>query len=158
MEQFILNPIGTIRNREGDVSIELDREYIPALAVLDGFSHVNVLWWCSGCDTAELRSILEAPSPYKGSPEVMGIFATRSPMRPNPIALTAAQIIGIDHQNGVIRLSYIDADDKTPVIDLKPYTPSLDRIEFPLVPDWCGTWPKSLEESANFDWDDVFNF
>lgn len=158
MEQFTLNQIGKIRNRGDDVCVELDPAYIHALQALDGFSHLNILWWCNGCDSAQARSCLEAPSPYKGSPEVMGIFATRSPMRPNPVALTAAQIIEIDHQHGIIRLAYIDADDGTPVLDLKPYTPSLDRVEAPSVPDWCAAWPKSLEESGEFDWDSVFNF
>lgn len=88
----------------------------------------------------------------------MGIFATRSPARPNPIALGTAQVIRIDHASGVIQIAYTDAADQTPVLDIKPYTPSLDRVESPAVPDWCSHWPKSLEESGGFDWESVFNF
>lgn len=88
----------------------------------------------------------------------MGIFATRSPMRPNPIALTAVEIINIDYQKGIIQIAYIDANDNTPILDIKPYTPSLDRIENPGVPKWCCHWPKSLEQSAYFDWEKEFNF
>ena len=88
----------------------------------------------------------------------MGTFAIRSPMRPNPIALTAVQVLNIDFNAGIIQINYIDAENDSPVLDIKPYTPSLDRIENPKVPEWCSHWPKSLEESANFDWQNEFNF
>lgn len=88
----------------------------------------------------------------------MGIFATRSPVRPNPIALSTAEIIGIDYQNGIVQIAYIDANDNTPLLDIKPYTPSLDRVETPGVPAWCSHWPQSLEESASFAWENEFNF
>ena len=61
----------------------------------------------------------------------MGIFATRAPLRPNPIALSTAEVLDIDQANGILRLAYIDALDGTPVLDIKPYTPSLDRVETP---------------------------
>jgi tRNA-Thr(GGU) m(6)t(6)A37 methyltransferase TsaA len=91
---------------------------------LDGFSHINVLWWCHKCDSEEARNILEVKKPYRKAPDIIGVFATRSPVRPNPIALTAVQVIGIDHAAGTIQLAYIDADDGTPVLDIKPYTPT----------------------------------
>ena len=58
----------------------------------------------------------------------------------------------------MIGLAYIDANDNTPLLDIKPYTPSMDRIESPTVPDWCSHWPKSLEESSDFPWENEFNF
>ena len=88
----------------------------------------------------------------------MGIFATRSPIRPNPIALTAVEILHIDYEKGVIQIAYIDANDGSPVLDIKPYTPSLDRIEAPEVPVWCAHWPKSLEVSGSFAWEKEFDF
>ncbi len=90
---------------------------------------------------------------HKNSPEVLGTFATRSPMRPNPIALDCVQVTYIDHENAVIGLAYIEAFDGSPVLDIKPYTPSLDRVENPVVPEWCSHWPKSYEESGDFDWE-----
>ena len=54
----------------------------------------------------------------------MGVFATRSPLRPNPIALTAAEIIHTDQEKGLIRVTFLDADNGTPVLDIKPYTQS----------------------------------
>lgn len=85
-----------------------------------------------------------------------GVFSTRSPIRPNPIALTAVQVIHIDYEKGIVQIAYIDANDGSPVLDIKPYTPSLDRVENPDVPKWRGHWPKSIEESGSFDWKDEF--
>lgn len=158
MKELSVNPIGKIKICGEGMFIELNKSYISALKGLDGFSHVDVIWWFDDCDNKESRSVLEASSPYKKGPSTLGIFATRSPFRPNPIALTAAQIIYIDHENGRIQLAYIDANDGTPVIDLKPYTPSLDRVESPQVPEWCSHWPKSLEKSGEFNWEEEFNF
>lgn len=159
MKSIELNPIGVIsHNQEGSI-LTVDKQYIPALRELDGFSHINVLWWCHECDNDEARNIVEVlEAPYKKAPEVMGIFATRSPMRPNPIALTASPVTYIDHDNGIIRLAYIDAENGTPVLDIKPYTPSIDRVDDPKVPDWCSHWPKSVEQSGDFDWAAEFNF
>lgn len=155
---YTLNSIGRIRNNEGEAFIELDKKYIPALKALEGFSHINVLWWFDKFDNDEARAVLEADQPYKKAPKKMGIFATRSPIRPNPIALTAVEVIGIDYERGIINIAYIDADDNTPLIDIKPYTPSLDKIDTPSVPKWCSHWPESLEKSADFDWEKEFNF
>ena len=158
MQNFQVNPIGKINVNKKGMFIELEPEYIPALQALDGFSHLSVIWWFSDFDSEEARNILEVPQPYKNGPEVMGIFATRSPVRPNPIALTAVQVIQIDHEKGIIQIAWIDANDGTPIIDIKPYTPSSDRIETPGVPEWCSHWPKSLEQSENFNWENEFNF
>jgi len=158
MQNFQVIPIGKINASGEGMFIEFEPKYIPALQALDGFSHINVIWWFSGFDNEEARNILEAPQPYKTAPAVMGIFATRSPIRPNPIALTAVEVIQIDHQKGNIQISWIDANDGTPVLDIKPYTPSSDRIETTGVPEWCRHWPKSLEQSEGFNWEKEFNF
>lgn len=155
---FILNPIGKISVCENETVIELEKQYIPALKGLDGFGYIQVLWWFDGCDNEKSRNKLIEKSPYKNAPEIIGTFATRSPERPNPIALTPAYVTYIDYENGVIGLAYIDANDGTPVLDIKPYTPSLDRVENPTVPEWCKNWPKSNEKSGEFDWSTVFNF
>lgn len=158
MKPIVVNPIGMIRHDENGTVLIVDEKYIPALQELDGFSYINVLWWCHEFDIDEARSILEVESPYKKAPDTMGIFATRSPMRPNPIALTAARVLHIDHDSGMIQLAYIDANSGTPVLDIKPYTPSIDRVEEPEVPDWCRHWPNSAETSGDFNWAAEFNF
>lgn len=158
MTAYQVKPIGKICSSEDGTYIKLQKEFIPALKELDGFSHINVLWWCSDFDREEYRAVLETEKPYKKAPEIMGIFATRSPLRPNPIALTAVEVIDIDYRSGIIQIAYIDANNNTPVLDIKPYTPSLDRVENPEVPQWCSHWPKSLEESGTFAWEEEFSF
>lgn len=158
MSEFVVRPIGTVRSDEKETWLEVKKEYVPALQALEGFSHIQVLWWFSDLDSEQYRSTLQMDQPYKGAPEVMGTFATRSPLRPNPIALTTAEIIHIDKEKGLIHITFIDANDNTPILDIKPYTPSFDRVEGPEVPTWCSHWPQSMEKSAAFAWEDVFNF
>lgn len=158
METYQLKPIGKVKNNENGTFIELEPAYIAGLAALDGFSHIQVLWWFSDFADERSRSILQTAQPYKGAPETMGVFATRSPLRPNPLALTATEILNADYENGILQVAFLDANDNTPVLDIKPYTPSLDRVEAPEVPDWCSAWPKSTEDSGSFDWESVFNF
>jgi len=158
VDNFRVNSIGRVNISEEGAYIKLESKYVKALQALDGFSHLNIVWWFSNYDTEERRNIIEAPTPYKNAPPVMGIFATRSPFRPNPIALSTVQIIQIDHIKGTIQITYIDAENNTPILDIKPYTPSLDRVETPSVPEWCSHWPKSLELSENFDWKKEFLF
>lgn len=138
--------------------IQIDAAYRPALSGLEDFGFIQVLWWFSGCDDPQSRAMLTEQRPYMRGPQQMGTFSTRSPRRPNPLGLSCAQILGIDEVHGVIRLAYIDADAGTPVLDIKPYTPSLDRVEYPQVPAWCAHWPQSIEQSGAFDWSEDFGF
>jgi tRNA-Thr(GGU) m(6)t(6)A37 methyltransferase TsaA len=155
---FTVKQIGIVRCDDSGFRIELSPAYKTALIGLDGFSHINVLWWFSGCDNEADRSVLSEAKPYTNGPNTMGVFATRSPQRPNPIALSCAYVTNIDVECGVIGLAYLDAEDQTPVLDIKPYTPSLDRVEAPQVPGWCSHWPNNVESSGDFDWVSEFNF
>ncbi|MHA6533672.1 SAM-dependent methyltransferase [Paenibacillus sp. BAC0078] len=158
MEQFTVQAIGKVRSDVRGMRIELEKEFIPALTNLEGFGYINVFWWFHQNDNADSRSKLIEKSPYKASPDTLGIFATRSPERPNPLALTCVYVTDLDYDNGIIGLAFIDAEDGTPVLDIKPYTPSLDRVEYPIVPSWCADWPNNVETSGEFDWSAVFNF
>lgn len=156
--EFQLQQIGQVRADRSGFSLLLEPAYKEALTGLDGFSHIQALWWFSGCDNAAARSVLTADAPYADEPDEIGVFATRSPMRPNPIALSCAEVTYIDHENGVIGIAYIDAEDGSPLLDIKPYTPSLDRVQSPAVPAWCAHWPNCTEDSGSFDWASVFRF
>jgi tRNA-Thr(GGU) m(6)t(6)A37 methyltransferase TsaA len=147
-----VSPIGYVRAGEKGYCLDIDKEYRSALKGLEGFSHINVFWWCHLCDDQASRQIVECAQPYKQSPPKIGIFATRSPLRPNPIALTAVVVLNIDYEQGLVSVPYIDAEDGTPIIDLKPYHPSVDRIREVSVPAWCSHWPQWYEDSASFDW------
>jgi len=64
----------------------------------------------------------------------------------------------IDIENGIISLDYFDAFTGTPVLDIKPYQPSVDKVENATVPAWCKHWPENYESSGDFDWGKEFNF
>ncbi len=155
MSKMEVHPIGRVECEDGEFRIALDSEYAPALRGLDGYSHLQVIWWF---DRTEGRGTLVEEQPYAKGPDELGVFATRSPMRPNPIAVSSVGIAYVDEAAATVGLYYIDAFPESPVLDLKPYTPSVDRVENPSVPEWCAHWPRSYEESGDFDWEAEFNF
>lgn len=155
-EEYQIFPIGYVRSNENGFFLQIEKPYIPALKDLETFSHIQVLCWFQRSDSPENRAMTEVEQPYRNAPARVGIFATRSPIRPNPIALSAAPVLRIDHEQGLIEIPYIDAEDGTPIVDLKPYHPSCDRIKEVTVPKWCSHWPKWYEDSADFDWEAEF--
>ena len=153
---YTVKSIGKIKIEDYKFYLEINQEYIKGLNGLEGFNYINVLFWCHLLDSSENRNQLEVKKPYQKAPDKLGTFATRSPARPNPIALTPVYISHIDYKKGIIQIPYIDAENDSPIIDIKPYTPSLDRIKNVKVPDWCSHWPKWQEDSASFDWESEF--
>ena len=158
MTEFKLKKIGSINSEGQGFEIRLLTEYKEGLTNINGFSWLNIYWWANQLDSDEYRNILVTDKPYKEGPDKLGIFGTRSPLRPNPICVTPVFVSRIDHEAGIIYTPYIDTEGDTPLIDIKPYHGSTDRIDSWQVPDWCSSWPKNLEESADFAWDEVFNF
>lgn len=155
---YSLITIGKTFVDENGFGIKVEPKYFKALQGLDGFSHIQVIYWFSECDNEDSRNKLIEHKPYKNAPGILGTFATRSPERPNPIAVSTVKITYIDYDNGVIGLQWIDAFNDTPVLDIKPYVPSMDKVEEVEVPIWCSHWPKNVETSGCFDWEDEFNF
>jgi tRNA (adenine37-N6)-methyltransferase len=155
--KFQIRPIGSVNAKKGIYSIQLEKEYLPALTAIDGFSHLQIIWWGNLYDNAEFRANLISKKPYKKGPDLTGVFATRSPVRPNPILITSIYVQQIDHEKGIIYTPYMDAEDGTPVLDIKPYH-LMERIKECNVPEWCKHWPKWYEESAKFNWQNEFNF
>jgi tRNA-Thr(GGU) m(6)t(6)A37 methyltransferase TsaA len=106
--------------RESDAVciIELDGRWADALKGVETCSHIVVLYWM---DRARRDLVLQVPHHYA---EPRGTFAVRSPVRPNPIAMSVARLLRIDG----IKLSVIGLDclDNTPLLDLKPYFASTD--------------------------------
>ncbi len=155
---FTVNRIGFVRSGNDGFEILLDSKYAKGLKGLGGFGCLQVLWWCDRLDNEQARAVRTVERPYVKGPNELGVFATRSPARPNPIAVSVCHVLSVDEERGVIKVAWIDAFDGTPVIDIKPYTPSADRVEYPKVPNWCAHWPMSVESSGDFDWDAEFNF
>jgi tRNA-Thr(GGU) m(6)t(6)A37 methyltransferase TsaA len=113
-----LAPIGFVKRTGEKTYIELLPRYRRALEGLKGFSRIIVLWWCDRNDSPGKRRRLKVhPMGDKVNP-LQGIFATRSPVRPNPIALSVCSLLDIE--GTVLTLDQIDAFDQTPVLDIKP--------------------------------------
>lgn len=153
-----LKSIGTVQADEKGLLLKIDEAYKACLIGLEGFSHVQVIWWANQLDDEHVRTTCTVEKPYKPGPDVLGIFATRSPMRPNPICTTVISVADLHIDSGEIRTWYIDADVDTPVIDIKPYLPCSDKPENVQVPKWSAMLPDSIEASADFDWESYFNF
>lgn len=158
MNEVKIIPIGTIQNENNETAILLAPACRAGLKGLSGYSHVQVIRWMDRCDNRADRKNLVEKKPYVKGPEELGVFATRSPARPNPIAVSTADIAYVDEDPGRIGLYYIDAFPGSPMLDLKPYIPSIDRVERATTPEWCRHWPESYEQSGDFDWAAEFNF
>jgi len=95
--------------------LEIFKEYEPGLKDIEGFSHLIVIFFFHKSQGSKLET-----TPF-GDDKIRGVFATRSPHRPNPIGLTTVKII--KRQGNLIKVAGIDMFEGTPILDLKPYTP-----------------------------------
>jgi len=133
-ENYSIHPIGRVLKVSGRTTLEVLPAFRDALLGLDGFSHVIVFYWFDRNDTPEKRATLRVhPRGDKRNP-LNGVFATRSPMRPNPIGFSVCRIVSV--QEGRIHVEGIDAFDGSPILDLKPYIPSEDCIADASAPEW----------------------
>lgn len=146
-QTFEIWPIGYVRRDNGRTYLEILGPYVPALKELEQFSHVQVFWWFSQFQDEMYRAVTQSEhSPYEAP--VMGMFACRSPVRPNPIGLTTAKILDVDHEQGRVEIGNIDAFDDTPILDLKPYFPSCDRVQDVRVGPWATEWGEWMPEEG----------
>jgi tRNA-Thr(GGU) m(6)t(6)A37 methyltransferase TsaA len=132
---FTVRRIGHVQKADGRTLIVLDKEYQPGLLGLDGFSHIQVIWWFDKNDTPQKRSILQVHPRGDQKNPLTGVFATRSPFRPNLIALSLCKIVLV--KENVVEVEKIDAFEGTPVLDLKPFAPGQDSATGVKVPDWA---------------------
>jgi tRNA-Thr(GGU) m(6)t(6)A37 methyltransferase TsaA len=131
-DQISMRPIGYVRSpyattseipkgcgaqHEVEGALDILPDYEDGLADIDGFSHLYVLW---AFDQSDGYDLLVTP-PTDTRPH--GVFATRSPRRPNPIGLTVVRLLGRDGR--VLRVHGVDMLDGTPILDVKPYLTSV---------------------------------
>src|SRR5271165_3470805 len=129
---FTSRPIGFVRSPYNETSsipkglgakhdAEGELEILPGFEIgltdVEGFSHVFVIWEFDRSEGFELIG----PTPIDGKPH--GVFATRSPRRPNPIGLTVVEILS--RTGNKVRVRGLDMLDGTPILDLKPYMSSI---------------------------------
>ncbi len=138
-----LNSIGKVRNDIADQkdnkwgadvsNIFINEELQAGLVGLSDFSHLIVVYYLDkACFNSELH-LVRRPQGRDDMPMV-GIFSQRAKDRPNPIGITAVEIISVD--GNVITVRGLDAIDNTPVLDIKPYYPMYDCRNNAIVPKW----------------------
>jgi len=156
--KITMDPVGMVSAAEsGGFRLCLEKQFAGGLEGLEGFSHAVIVWYAHKMPPWDGK-YLRIPKPYRLAPPTLGVFATRSPYRPNGVCVSMAEIISVDSMAGTVDLSWIDAEDGSPVLDLKPYHPSGDRIRDATLPGWCAGWPACFEESGAFAWDKEFLF
>jgi tRNA-Thr(GGU) m(6)t(6)A37 methyltransferase TsaA len=115
-------PKGLGASHEAEGTLELLPEFEPGLADIEGFSHLFVIWAFDRSQGFDLTAT--PPSDNR----THGVFATRSPRRPNPLGLTVVELLS--REGRMLRVRGVDMLDGTPILDIKPYLSSIppDRL------------------------------
>jgi len=137
-----LRTIGVVRNEIGQPirrdfeevvsEIVINTGLTEALDGLEGFSHIVVLYWMHRKVSGEVP--LKIHPGGKRELPLLGLFATRTPNRPNRIGMATVRLLG--RRGNVLRVEGLDAVDGTPVVDIKPYIPGYDSVTDTKVPSW----------------------
>lgn len=148
--EFVVKPIGFVRTEAvGDEVKDKSRtshiiiyaEFAEALEGIEGFSHMFVLYWLNQVSREDVR--LKVHPRGREDLPLLGVFATRTMYRPNPIGLTLVELVKVE--GNVLTVRGLDAFDGTPVLDIKPFDP-WDTAKDARVPMW---WTKLESKKAN---------
>ncbi|OGN98805.1 MAG: tRNA (N6-threonylcarbamoyladenosine(37)-N6)-methyltransferase TrmO [Chloroflexi bacterium RBG_13_51_52] len=133
--------IGTVHNeiKERDrhdtrdiiSEIILDPELTEGLDNIEDFSHLIIIYFIHN---SRLPFPLKVRPRFRAEPTPVGVFASRSPDRPNPLGKTTVKLL--ERRKNVLKVQGLDAMDGTPVIDIKPYIPGIDAVKDARVPPW----------------------
>ena len=104
-----------------------------ALSRIDEFSHIIVIYWMHKLPPSQ-RSIIKVHPKGNHNLPIVGVFASRSPARPNPIGITTVKLL--ERRDNVLKVTGLDALDGTPVLDIKPYIPGDDSSTEAKAPGW----------------------
>lgn len=129
------------KNSNGESIVKVFSSFCKALEGITSFSHIIILYWLHLRDTEKRRKTLTViPRRHPRAPE-LGVFACRSPDRPNPIGLSVAELLKVEGCK--MYVEEIDAEVGSPIIDIKPYLPRADFIREARVPKWALLGPKT---------------
>ena len=112
--------------------IVVEQAWAPALDGVDEFSHLIVLWWLDRMPDEQVPLHLH-PQRDETLPRV-GLFATRTPARPNPIGVQVVELLA--REGEVLTVRHLDALNNSPVLDIKPYLPRGDSVPSARTPGW----------------------
>ena len=169
MPDYIIKPIGIVKSKADkevlkysnkDIELDLDvalnqgsdlkksviiinKEYSDCLDGIEDFSHIVVLFWTHKVSDNARQIKKVHPAGLKQMP-IKGIFATRSPVRPNPICKTTVKLI--ERKGTTLIVEGLDAIDNTPVVDIKPHVPFYDSPLNVRLADWMYILMQKLKE------------
>lgn len=147
-EKIDITPIGVVKtdavgletkDKTRTSQIIIHGALTEALDGITGFSHLFVLFWLNQVSTEKRKTFKVHPRGRRDMP-LLGVFATRTMLRPNPVGLTLVELVKA--KGNVLTVRGLDAFDETPVIDLKPFD-LWDTVENVRVPNW---WRKLEKE------------
>lgn len=118
-----------VEELQSTIVFEPDFRNADALRGIEGFSHIWIIWQFSEAVRTEWSPTVRPPR--LGGNTRMGVFATRSPFRPNNLGLSCVKLIGIEHtetEGTVLHVAGADLMDGTPIFDIKPYIPYSDSF------------------------------
>ena len=131
-----------VKDKKHLSEIVIDCELTPALEGITEFSHIFVLFWLSEISVEQQQMMKVHPRGRRDLP-LLGVFATRTNLRPNPIGLTLVELVKVE--GNVLTVRGLDAYDGTPVLDVKPFD-FWDTAKDARVPKW---WLKLEEEKKH---------
>ncbi len=130
-----------VRDRSNISQIVLRQDLAQALNGIQDFSHLFVIFWMHEISEEERRMMKVHPRGREDMP-LLGVFATRTSRRPNPVGLTLVELLKVE--GNVLTVRGLDAFDGTPVLDIKPFD-QRDMVEGARVPEW---WMRLEKEKS----------
>ncbi|MFX1480194.1 MAG: tRNA (N6-threonylcarbamoyladenosine(37)-N6)-methyltransferase TrmO [Promethearchaeota archaeon] len=169
MSEYIIRPIGFVKSKADkevlkysnkDIKLDFDvavsqgsdlkkseiiinKEYVDCLDGIEDFSHLVILFWTHKVPNNARQIKKVHPAGLKQMP-IKGIFATRSPVRPNPICKTTVKLI--ERKGATLVVEGLDAIDNTPVVDIKPHLPFYDSPLNVKLAEWMYQLMQKLNE------------
>lgn len=144
LRDVTMSPIGYVRSKvketrpdgwdDAECDVVLRPELQPILLNLGDYSHVIVIFWPHQVPEDVRGSKPQLHPRDDAQYPLMGVLATRSQIRPNPVLTSPVRLLGV--KGNVLRVRGLDAIDGTPVLDIKPYLPHYDSVPEARVPDW----------------------
>jgi len=174
-ESFVLRPVGVVRNNNhepflvaGDDGIKMKDQHeanlkrvremheekseiiinpniVDILEGIEEYSHLVILYWAHKVPE-QSRSLAKVHPMGRECFSKVGIFATCSPARPNPILMTVVRLLGI--RENILEVTGLDAVDGSPVIDIKPYVKNFYPEDKISIPEWMQHIHKEFEENT----------
>ncbi|MFH1327911.1 MAG: tRNA (N6-threonylcarbamoyladenosine(37)-N6)-methyltransferase TrmO [Candidatus Bathyarchaeota archaeon] len=146
-----IKPIGGVRTQTSENKLQagevisqilLAKDLATSLDGLDGFSHIYIIFWMHKIPPTKLVGRRKIYPWGELKMPLVGVFATRSPVRPNPIGLTLVELL--ERRGNILKVKGLDALDGTLVLDIKPFDFwDAEKFRKAKVPDW---WMKGKTE------------